>query len=113
MNQSISVCPKCSHPVIFTFLFQSREWFCLKCKWVGAFLESDHVTKTPALQSQLDADKAFFAEHAQHIWHGGSFKDGCDRCHPKYHCDHLTDEEKELMHAAEVALGIARKDDDG
>ena len=53
MNKEITICPCCGEPIIWTFAFSGREYYCLMCGNGCGMLGGKEVEETKELQSQL------------------------------------------------------------
>lgn len=100
--ETLAVC-SCGAPLIPTFLFSHKEYYCLECGRMYEFFDSfDRKKNTDNLDARLRALKKEFAEIAEPIITPFSKLTDCDRCQngQGYHHEHATDEERMASSAA-------------
>ena len=86
MNKDLTVCPNCSHPMVWTFMIPYSEWYCLNCGYdYGAIKE---------LIVKQKLYKDIFNQLYKHIFPPRSCKINCKKCNlgeHEYHIEHATE----------------------
>lgn len=63
----ISICKKCGEPLMFTFMFDGAEYYCLKCHDSYGYCDSETVELTQELECKLKLYKKIFKAIAKDI----------------------------------------------
>lgn len=110
MSERLSVCA-CGAPLIPTFHWRGKEWFCLECGRLYEFFGPSVVSTTPRRWARYEALLAEWEQNAgPKLLTPGARYDGCDKCWGnggEAHEQHATEQEK-TDHAAAKAWLIAR-----
>ena len=100
----INVCV-CGEPLIFTFIFAHKEFYCLGCGRAFEFYGPESVETTPDLWERQRQLQREFAEIAKDLVVPGSRHSDCDRCkRGEDHEDHATEEELAASFRARARL---------
>ena len=107
--KKIKVCYNCGFPLLWTFLYDDAEYYCLRCgSCTGMLGGSKDVEETKELRAQyIVAEKVFEALKPFLIGVGCYKKDKCKKCKEgkdEYHTQHLTELEKEKNKIADEML---------
>lgn len=102
----IKSCPKCSKPVVWTFMFSGAEWYCLFCKWRGGMLFAErkpHHWKTKQLKEKIEAE---FNRIRKSIIPPTAWMKGCAKCEEgkEYHILHVSSDLRKESEAATKEL---------
>ena len=109
MNREIKVCHNCDFPLLWTFLYNGAEYYCLRCGGsTGMLGGGKNVEETKELRAKyVVAKKVFEALRPFLIGDGCYTKNNCKKCKngkDKYHTKHLTELEKEKNEIASEIL---------
>lgn len=93
----LSVC-RCGAPLIATFHWRSKEWVCLECGRLYAFLNTPSAETTDELWARYEALLAEWKEHAPKLLTPGAKHEDCEKCWgpdaDSQHIDHATAAER-------------------
>jgi len=107
-KQMITVCRKCRHPLLWTFLFDGAEYYCLNCGGkTGMMGGGDDVEATVKLKAQQRVYKGIFGSIRGYALGSGRFQRiTCKRCKDRneYHGLHTTEFEREKDKVASLFL---------
>ena len=108
MNKAkIKVCSNCQFPLLWTFLYDGAEYYCLNCQSSeGMMGAGDDVLATPELKAKYRVAKDVFGALRKHLLDGGRFKRAtCKKCRvDRYHGSHLTEKEIQQDKVADLFL---------
>ena len=109
MGNEIKICHNCGFPLLWTFLYNGTEYYCLKCGGsTGMLGGGKDVKETKELRAQyVVAEKVFKALRPFLIGDGCYKKTNCKKCEERkdrYHAQHLTELEKEKNKIADYFL---------
>lgn len=81
-RKPIACCPADGAPLIWTFAFAGKEWYCLECgRAYPMFGHARREDPTPELQERLAALTAEWDEHAgTKLITPRAYRDGCAKC---------------------------------
>lgn len=100
-TDTIVVC-RCGAPLIATFVFSYREWYCLECGRSYEFFDDfRRVPVTDELEAERERLIAEFVEIADPIIVSASRRVDCERC--KAGSDHATHATPEEVAASKAA----------
>ena len=105
MNAKMNMC--CGTPLIFTFIFSGKEWYCRKCKRTyPMFGGGTDVETTKDLVKEHEENRKWFLDIATDCIPAGSIKiTGCEKCKAgEAHILHASDEEKKKSEEAYAIL---------
>ena len=57
----IAMCPRCKDVLVCTFAFRKYEFYCLRCGWLGGWLDPNAATETPTRLARMETVKAEWA----------------------------------------------------
>ena len=108
-KKEIKLCRNCQFPLLYTFLYDGAEYYCLNCQSsVGMMGAGNDVPVTPELKAKYRVAKDVFGALTKHLLGGGRFtRDTCKKCKvgiDPYHGNHLTEEEKQQDKVADLFL---------
>jgi len=108
-NKEIKVCSNCQFPLLWTFLYQGAEYYCLNCQSSVGMLEAGgDVPVTTELKAKYRVAKDVFGALRKHLLGGGRFtRDTCKKCRDgidQYHGSHLTEKEIQQDKVADLFL---------
>lgn len=101
----IAMC-QCGSPLVMTFVFSGREFYCLDCGRTYDFLGPDAAEETPELLARMEAAQAEALPLLAALVVRGSRLAACELCQSGSgdHHAHATEAEWEADRAARVAL---------
>ena len=108
LKKSISVCDKCSHPIVSTYMFSGAEVYCPSCGAVGDLFFGHSVEASVELLNEQKRIEEKFKEAREHIQSGGGRLRDCKKCKDEAHQYHLTKKEQ-VLHKKGVAMLNAMK----
>lgn len=100
----IAMCPRCDDtPLVMTFLWRAREFYCLDCGGTFEFLSPRPAKETPALLARLQAYESEFEALSDGAYPEHSWLESCVQCKAgEYHSLHATPEQRQAcLDAAE------------
>lgn len=103
----IAMCPAHpEEPLVSTFHWRGKEFVCLKCGRLYAWLDPVAKNETPKRIERMEARKAEWVEHASDLITVGSRLTSCERCSELHedHNLHATEEEWAAHKAAQEWL---------
>ena len=108
-NEKIKVCSNCQFPLLWTFLYDGAEYYCMNCQSsVGMMGAGDDVPVTAELKAKYRVAKDVFGALRKHLLGGGRFtRRTCKKCREgidPYHGSHLTEKEKQRDKVADLFL---------
>ena len=93
MTKQITVCTRCKIPLIWTFLWDGNEYYCINCaEHSGLMGGGDRVDLTPELKAQNKVILRVWKALRFNLLPRGNFgRNNCKKCAGSYaHRDHLT-----------------------
>ena len=93
MDSRYALCRSCDAPLISTFHWRGKEFYCLECGRLHEWLEPESAeADTPEIKARYEALHAEWLAHAGDLITPGSWLRDCElcRCHQEYHADHAT-----------------------
>ena len=95
-NKKIKVCDTCGTPLIWTFHWAYKEYFCINCDahW-GMLGAGEDVNATPGLKEQTKRLYKLWRVLGKYALPVSSFaRTGCKKCQGCNHWEHLSKKEK-------------------
>ena len=107
MKKEIKIC-SCGAPILFTFLYNGAEYFCMNCHSSEGMLGAGkNVDSTIELRAESKVVNKVFKSLRPFLIGDGCFqRTGCKKCKGtgEYHTQHLTKREKTENQIAEKML---------
>lgn len=95
-EKTITICPNCGEPMIWTFAFSGSEYYCLMCGYSCGIFGAKKVEETKKLKYQQKLYKRIFREINKDLIPVGAYFKKCEKC--------KSFEESHLNHATELEL---------
>ena len=81
----VSICPYDEEPLVFTFVFPGKEWYCPRCKRAYAFVEARSAEATEKRLAVQRANDEAFTPLASRCIAPGVHRSGCRQCRAEPH----------------------------
>jgi len=110
MNKEKQIAIHCNTPLIWTFAFSHKEWYCRECGATLTMFGARGIDSTSALKKEGEKNEKWFKKIMKdYIPYGAYYKD-CEQCKGNQsHLFHATDEEKKKSEKALEKLKNSRE----
>jgi hypothetical protein len=98
MNRDVAMCPRCDDtPLVMTFLWPRREFYCLDCGGTFEFLSPRAAYATDERLAKMETVRTEFRLLADGAYPEYAWLEDCTLCssHEEYHAMHATPEQQQ------------------